>query len=85
MQSDTQNKGPRLTRHLSYDKVDYRNLDHILWLKNTAVDSSSTGILFLNPGGRITYANDAALKIFRVECILQTAPEIKTPRLFDFL
>jgi len=64
MQAGIQNRGPKQTRRFPYKKVDYHKLDHILWLKNTAVDSSSTGILFLHPKGRMTYANDAALKIW---------------------
>jgi PAS domain S-box-containing protein len=64
MHADIRNKSPKQTIRFPYEKIDYRNLDHILWLKNTAVDSSITGILFLNPRGRITYANDAALKIW---------------------
>jgi PAS domain S-box-containing protein len=64
MRRDIQNSDPKQTKRFPYKKVDYQNIDHILWLKNTAVDSSSTGILFLNPRGRITYANDAALKIW---------------------
>ena len=64
MNSDIQNRSPKQTRRFPYKKVDYNKTEHILWLKNTAVDSSSTGILFLHPKGRITYSNDAALKIW---------------------
>lgn len=64
MNDDIQNRGQKQIRHFPYKKVDYHKIDHILWLKNAAVDSSSTGILFLHPKGRMTYANDAALKIW---------------------
>jgi PAS domain S-box-containing protein len=64
MQHDVKNKGLKQTRCFPYKKVDYQNIDHVLWLKNVAIDSSSTGIIFLHPKGKVTYANDAALKIW---------------------
>jgi PAS domain S-box-containing protein len=64
LNNDIRNKGPKQTRRFPYKSVDYNKIDHILWLKNTAVDSSSTGIIFLSPNGKLTYSNDAALKIW---------------------
>ena len=49
MNNDIRNIGPKQTRRFPYKSVDYNKIDHILWLKNTAVDSSSTGIIFLSP------------------------------------
>ena len=59
-----QNRGPKQTKLFPYKSVDYNKIDHILWLKKSAVDSSSTGIIFLSPNGKLTYSNDAALKIW---------------------
>lgn len=64
MNDDIQNRGPKKTKSFPYKSVDYNKIDHILWLKNSAVDSSITGIIFLSPNGKLTYSNDAALKIW---------------------
>lgn len=53
-----------INEYFPFGNVDYHNIDHILWLKNTAVDMSITGILFLNPKGKITYINEAAVHIW---------------------
>jgi PAS domain S-box-containing protein len=64
LNDDIQNISPKQTKRFPYKSVDYNQIDHILWLKNTAIDSSSTGIIFLSPKGKLTYSNDAALKIW---------------------
>jgi PAS domain S-box-containing protein len=61
---DIQYGNQKQTKRFPYKSVDYNQIDHILWLKSSAVDQTSTGIIFLSPNGKLTYCNDAVLKIW---------------------
>ena len=48
-----------------YERLNSGRTDDMLWLKNSAIDTSITGIVFADLQGRIFYANEAAIRMWR--------------------
>ncbi len=47
------------------ENLDFTKTADMLWLKNNAIDTSITGIVFADLKGKIFYANEAAVKMWR--------------------
>ncbi len=48
---------------ISLDLTDLRRAEHALLLAQFALDHASDGVLFLDPSGRVTYANESARRL----------------------